>query len=154
MWLNPFNRRPFKNTAWRRNGLQSKCSSPCAQTLAWLSIRFSMLSNLTNQYISYSMAVFSANEIRTFSNRNLYLFGRDLLHNSVELKKISDKYHKFDAWDVLLLLFLCVCVLERMVHQSNQWTNGVSLSLGFGWVFLAKMDLSTGKTLDKWFSFQ
>ena len=25
-----------------------------------------MLPNLTNQYISYSMAVFSANEIRTF----------------------------------------------------------------------------------------
>ena len=32
----------------------------------------------------------------------------------------------------------CVCVLERMVHQSNQWTNGVSLSLGFGWVFFGK----------------
>ena len=41
-------------------------SSPCTQILAWLSIRFSMLPNLTNQYISYSMAVFSANEIRTF----------------------------------------------------------------------------------------
>ena len=27
-----------------------------------------MHSNLTNQYISYSMAVFSANEIRTFEN--------------------------------------------------------------------------------------
>ena len=26
-----------------------------------------MLPNLTNQYISYSMAVFSANEIRTFN---------------------------------------------------------------------------------------
>ena len=41
-------------------------SSPCTQILAWLSIRFSMLPNLTNQYISYSMAIFSANEIRTF----------------------------------------------------------------------------------------
>ena len=41
-------------------------SSPCTQILAWLSIRFSMLPNLTNQYISYSMAVFSANEIQTF----------------------------------------------------------------------------------------
>ena len=45
-------------------------SSPCTQILAWLSIRFSMLPNLTNQYISYSMAVFSANEIRTF----LYMY--------------------------------------------------------------------------------
>ena len=43
-------------------------SSPCTQILAWLSIRFSMLPNLTNQYISYSMAIFSANEIRTFYN--------------------------------------------------------------------------------------
>ena len=32
----------------------------------------------------------------------------------------------------------CVCVLERMVHQSNQWTNGVSLSVGFGWFFFGK----------------
>ena len=32
----------------------------------------------------------------------------------------------------------CVCVLERMVHQSNQWTNGVSLSLDFGWGFFGK----------------
>lgn len=33
---------------------------------------------------------------------------------------------------------LLVCVLERMVHQSNQWTNGVSLSVGFGWFFFGK----------------
>ena len=46
-------------------------SSPCTQILAWLSIRFSMLPNLTNQYISYSMAVFSANEIRTFKGEYL-----------------------------------------------------------------------------------
>ena len=44
--------------------------TPCNQILAWLSIRFSMLPNLTNQYISYSMAIFSANEIRTFFHKN------------------------------------------------------------------------------------
>ena len=62
-------------------------SSPCTQILAWLSIRFSMLPNLTNQYISYSMAVFSANEIRTLfiSHLTLYIFtrffARKYIHN-------------------------------------------------------------------------
>ena len=32
-----------------------------------------MLPNLTNQYISYSMAIFSANEIRTFESRSSLL---------------------------------------------------------------------------------
>ena len=59
-----------------------------------------------------------------FGNRNLYLSGRDLLHNSVELKKISDKYHKFDAWDVLLLLFLCVCTWKdgTSIKSVDKWS--------------------------------
>ena len=70
-------------------------SSPCTQILAWLSIRFSMLPNLTNQYISYSMAVFSANEIRTF----YFVF-----NGRKNLVKLLDRWEALYYTEVYLLI--------------------------------------------------
>ena len=61
-----------------------------------------MLPNLTNQYISYSMAIFSANEIRTFYYRRLLKKAIVIPFNDKSLILtfiISDDYHKFHNRD-------------------------------------------------------
>ena len=70
-------------------------SSPCTQILAWLSIRFSMLPNLTNQYISYSMAVFSANEIRTFFVIISYIHFVDFYNHHKDMTSLMNIFRIF-----------------------------------------------------------
>ena len=60
-----------------------------------------MLPNLTNQYISYSMAVFSANEIRTFFSKveewrkiqNVKIFLIDFLDELGNFKQKKSEFH-------------------------------------------------------------
>ena len=70
-----------------------------------------MIPNLTSQYISYSMAVFSANEIRTFLKRKFLIwFLAQLLHNvSVRL---SICYHQnYLSWN--LHMYILNFVVKR-----------------------------------------
>ena len=90
-------------------------SSPYTQILAWLSIRFSMLPNLTNQYISYSMAIFSANEIRTFvyvmnlKQKEINFSHVILFHKSFNFMKLLTWFHlDCTLWMALLGYFLFI----------------------------------------------
>ena len=72
-----------------------------------------MLPNLTNQYISYSMAVFSANEIRTFFSKVSRLF--------LEYKNDSKKFYELQR--SILTFTELPHIFEKSNHANDQGLN-------------------------------
>ena len=78
-----------------------------------------MLPNLTNQYISYSMAVFSANEIRTFFVWKYFHFF-DLSLNTLSFKYYPDPTH---------IISTCTLRFVSAIKQCIEIFNALTLEV-------------------------